>query len=164
MLNNDILRRLRFALDLPDEQVVEMFTAGGATVDAPALARFLLREDEVGFVELSSSDLDAFLDGLIAARRGKREGPPPPPIPLNNNVILRKLKIALNLREDDMLEIFAKAGFHMGRGELSALFRSPSHKNYRYAGDQAVRNFLQGLSKTLRPASPARSTGSSGRR
>lgn len=67
-----------------------------------------------------------------------------------NNDIRRSLRFALNLREEGMMDIFALAEFRIGRGELSAFFRNPSHKNSRPCGDQALRNFLQGLAKHLR--------------
>jgi uncharacterized protein YehS (DUF1456 family) len=151
MINNDVLRRLRYALNANDPEMLGLFAQGGATVTEADLTTYLKREDEAGFVDLPDGLLDAFLDGLIVSRRGKREGAPPPrPARFDNNLILRKLKIALNLREEEMLAIFGLAEFRIARGELSAFFRSPDHANYRACKDQAIRNFLVGLSKHLR--------------
>jgi uncharacterized protein YehS (DUF1456 family) len=152
MINNDVLRRLRYTLKANDAAVVDLFAQGGATVTEADVAAYISREDEPGFVELPDGLLDAFLDGLIVSKRGKREGAPPPrPARFDNNLILRKLKIALNLREEDMLAIFALAEFRISSGELSAFFRGPDHRNHRPCKDQALRNFLVGLSKKLRP-------------
>ena len=64
---------------------------------------------------------------------------------LNNNVIFRKLKIALNLKDTDILNLMRRAGFPLSKPELSALFRKPGHTNYRECKDQILRNFLKGL-------------------
>lgn len=151
MINNDVLRRLRYALNANNPAVIDLFAQGGATVTQEQLDAYLLHDDQAGFVELPDELLHAFLDGLIIARRGKREGAPPPrPTRYDNNLILRKLKIALNLREEDMLAIFALAEFRISGGELSAFFRAPGHRNHRPCKDQALRNFLVGLSKQMR--------------
>ena len=150
MIANDVLRRLRYALDLKDSAMIEMFAQGGATVALAELEDLLKRDDQEGFALLEDHRLDAFLDGLIAAKRGKREGPPPPPVPLNNNGILRKLKIALSFRDDDVIDALKLANFRISKSELSAFFRQRGHPNYRECGDQVVRNFLQGLASQLR--------------
>jgi len=56
-----------------------------------------------------------------------------------------KLKIALNLKAEDVLEIMELAGFLMSKHELSAFFRKPGHKHYRECKDQILRNFLKGM-------------------
>lgn len=153
MINNDVLRRLRYALNLKDPAMIDVFAQAGAAVTEDELTGLLLKEDQEGFVELDDALLDSFLDGLITTKRGKREGAPAPapePVRLNNNGILRKLKIALNFREDEMIQMLQLANFRISRGELSAFFRQRGHKNYRECGDQVVRNFLQGLATHLR--------------
>lgn len=154
MINNDVLRRLRYALDLNDRAMVDVFAQGDADVRQDDLPGLLKPEDEDGFVELDSELLDAFLNGLITSRRGKQERPPgaenPPPVPLTNNGILRKLRIALSFKEDDMISILKLSDFRISRGELSAFFRQPGHKNHRECGDQVIRNFLRGLTIHLR--------------
>ncbi len=147
MTNNDILRRFRYAVDMDDKTVVEIFAMAGEAVDVETVRSFMAREDDEGYRAMDSIMLDKFLDGLILYTRGpqpegqgavRRQR-------LNNNVILRKIRIALELREEDMLDLFAHAGFPLSRAELSALFRRPGHKNYKVCGDQILRNFLNGL-------------------
>lgn len=149
MDNNDILRRFRYALDLRDSTMVKIFTSGNCRVDAERLKDLLKREGDPGFVACGDTALCGFLDGLIALNRGPREGENPPvaklPRPLTNNLILTKLKIALELRQEDLMEIFSLAGVKVSKGELSALFRKEGHKNYRPCQDQFLRNFLKGL-------------------
>ena len=64
---------------------------------------------------------------------------------MTNNDILKKLRIALELNESDMMEIFRLSGFEISKSELSALFRKEGHRNYRQCGDQILRRFLDGL-------------------
>lgn len=89
-----------------------------------------------------------FLDGLIIEKRGLRDGAeiPAPVSQLNNNLIFKKLRIALEMREEDIIETLALADFRMTSSELGALFRKPGHKHFKECGDQVLRNFLMGLS------------------
>ena len=87
--------------------------------------------------------LAGFLNGLIIKNRGPK-GDYPAETVLNNNMVLRKLKIALNLQADDFLEILKLNEFALSKHELSALFRRPDHKNYRKCHDQLLRNVLDG--------------------
>ena len=76
------------------------------------------------------------------------------PIPekqLTNNLILRKLKIALDYKDTDVLDIFDIAEFDISKHELSAFFRKPGQKQYRECKDQFLRNFLFGLQRKFRP-------------
>jgi len=90
-----------------------------------------------------------FLDGLIIHRRGKQKGHKPRPveIPVTNNTVLKKLRVAFKLREDDIIEILKSTGFSVSTTELSALFRSEDHRNFMRCGDQLLRYFLKGLSE-----------------
>jgi uncharacterized protein YehS (DUF1456 family) len=96
-------------------------------------------------------DLSIFLNGLIIEKRGKKEGPQPlPETKLNNNIIFRKLKIALNLKDVDVLDILSLVDLRISKHELSAFFRKPNQSQYRLCKDQILRNFLHGLQKKYR--------------
>lgn len=158
MTNNDILRRLRYALSINNDQMVEMFAKGNLTVSHAQLHGWLMKEaaegeeQEAGFVPCPDAALSQFLDGLIAVRRGVRDDAPPQVIPnrINNNLILRKLRIALNFKEEEMLGTLKLADFNLSKSELTALFRSREHKHYQDCGDQILRNFLIGLTAKYR--------------
>ena len=110
-----------------------------------------LKPDGPDVTPINDKQLALFLNGFINLKRGKREGPPMKPEKrLNNNIILRKLKIALNLKDEDMIEIFKLSGTHISKHELSAFFRKPDQKQYRLCKDQYLRNFLMGLQKKFR--------------
>lgn len=155
MINNDILRSVRYMLDLSDQKVVEIIRLVRADfpidkADVQALTR---KEGEEGFVECSEPVLAHFLDGLVLYRRGRDDSRPPRPVEkhVSNNVVLKKLRVAFELKDVDMHAIFDAAGFPVSKPELSAFFRDRGHKNYRLCGDQLLRNFLRGLTLRLRP-------------
>ena len=146
MTNNDILRRLRYMFDFSDLKMIELFKLADYKVELTDLNCWLKKEDDPLLVGISDKELALFLNGLIIERRGKREGPQPEPEEtLSNNMILRKLKIALDLKTDDILDMFASINKKLGKHELSAFFRNPNHKSYRACMDQYLRNFLNAL-------------------
>lgn len=154
MTNNDFLRRLRYALNLRDNTMVEIFKLGNRKVTLERVIGFLKRELEEGFIKLSNQDLIAFLDGLITHRRGKKEDTNQIEVKITknnlNNILLRKLRIALELKSYDMIEVFKLGGIEISDSELSALFRKEDHKNYRECGDKYIRVFLKGLAEYCR--------------
>lgn len=149
MTNNDVFRRLRYAININNQTVVEIFKLSGLKMGQSDITALVKKEDEEGFVECSDLVLESFLDGLIAHKRGKREGQADQakkaaPL-LTNNEILRKIRIALELKEEQMLAVFKLANFPTSKSELTALFRAKTHENYKECGDQLLRNFLKGL-------------------
>lgn len=148
MTNNDTLRRLRYALNINDAAVAETIALAGRATQAEEVANWLKREDDSGFVELSDSDLCRFLDGFIIKKRGPHpSGNAPEPLDfLSNNEIMKKLRIALELKEDGVLAIFKKADFNVTKAELGSFFRKEGHRNYRKVPEQVLRKFIHGLS------------------
>ncbi len=152
MSNNDILRTLRYTFHFHDHKMAEIFALGGMNVYFEEVALWLKKEDDPDFKKLYDKDLAAFLNGFIILNRGlKGEEVPVPEKTLNNNLILRKLRIALNYKDEDMLDIFALRGFRLSKHELSAFFRNPTQAQYRECKDQVLRNFLMGLQMKYRP-------------
>lgn len=169
MTNNDILIRLRYALDIKDTDMVEIFKLGGVEVTKEEVLKMLIKskdsynneDDNYANIEESEDNikcnnfmLESFLNGFIIFKRGKQDSKPGQPerpvISIKNsrsvnNVVLKKLKIALSLTSEDMLDILEGAGVNITKGELSAVFRREGHKNYMECGDRYVRNFLKGL-------------------
>ncbi len=156
MTYNDLLRRLRYALKLNGESIAGLCALGGGDLSPMDVLKLLKKEGEAGFMVCGDHVMAAFLDGLIISRRGVREPKPGSgksrATTLNNNMILRKLRIALELNEEEMLALLAKAGVQLSKPELSAMFRAKGQKNYTLCGDQFLRNFIRGL--TLEVVSP----------
>lgn len=146
MTNNDVLRRLRFIFDFDDATMIKIFALAGAEVRRGHIISWLLKEDENSYQECNDKMLATFLNGLINEKRGKRDGPQPKAEhSLTNNLILKKLKIALNLQSDDIINILNLADYELSLSELGSFFRKPGHRNYRQCKDQVLRNFLMGL-------------------
>jgi len=151
MINNDILRRIRYILDFDDTKMIETFAMAGVEVRRGHIVSWLHKEDEPSYQECNDKMLATFLNGLISMRRGKKEGlQPEPENSLTNNLILKKLKIAFNLQSEDILAILALSDFDLSAPELTSFFRKPGHRNYRVCKDQVLRNFLMGLQIKLR--------------
>jgi len=149
--NNDLLRRIRYVFDYSDPKMIEIFALGGLEVDRDQLRDWLKKEGDPELKVCNDKELATFLNGLISFRRGKREGGQPEPEKrLNNNIILRKLKIALDLQADEMLDLLALADVHLSKHELSAFFRKPEHKHFRKCKDQVLRNFVYGMTLKYR--------------
>lgn len=154
MINNDVMRSIRYMLDLSDSKVAEIARLADPAFelekdDVPAL---LKRDGEPGAAVCSDRILAHFLDGLIIYYRGRDESKPQRPVEtrMTNNLVLKKLRVAFELKDVDMHETFEGAGFPLSKPELTALFRQPGHKHYRPCGDQILRNFLKGLTLRFR--------------
>ena len=150
MTNNDILRQLRYALNINDSTMIGIFKLADHEIEQSNLTGLLKKEDEEGFVNCGDDVLGYFLDGLILHKRGRKENKGgetrKSDSRLTNNAILKKLRIALELKEDDMLGILKLADVEISKSELTALFRKEGHKHYKECGDQFLRKFLKGLS------------------
>lgn len=163
MRNNDILIRLRYALDIKNTDVVEIFKLGGMEFTKDDVLNMLtkVKEDEEvpeGYIKCNNKILEAFLNGFIIFKRGPQEPKPGQPVgapPVtgtesSNNMLLKKVKIALSLTSEDMLDLLYEGGVTVSKGELGAILRNPSHKNYKECGDRFARNFLKGLTSKYR--------------
>jgi len=158
MDNNDILIRLRNALDIKNADLVDIFKFGDIDLTEEDVQKMLVEvEDEEVTDEIricENAELESFLNGLIIFKRGRQEPKPgqpeKPALVINNsksvnNVILKKLKIAFSLSSEDMLDILEEGGATVTKGELSCLFRKEGHKHYKKCSDKNVMAFLEGL-------------------
>ncbi len=162
-MNNYCLRRLRYAMNLDNQALIKLFANIGYKLELNELKPFLLKEEESGYLELADYLLVIFLDALILSKRGARDGAETlqqselvsqsKRVKVNNNLILNKIKIAFSLTTDDIIDILALADFRLSKSELSALFRNPTHRNYRECGNQLIRNFLTGLTAHIQKQS-----------
>jgi uncharacterized protein YehS (DUF1456 family) len=154
MINNDVLRAIRYMLDLSDAKVAQLVNLADPTVELEReqVQAYLKKEGEPGYEECSNQVLVLFLDGLVVQRRGRDESQPPRPPEkrVTNNVVLKKLRVAFELKDVDMHQILESAGMPVSKPELSALFRQSDHKNFKLCGDQLLRNFLKGLTLRVR--------------
>ncbi len=158
--NNDIMRRIRYTFDFNDSTMIKLFSLADGEATREQISAWLKKEDDPGHRICNDTEMATFLNGFINHRRGKKEGPQPEPEKrLNNNIIFRKLRIALNLKDEGILEIMSLADLRMSKHELSAFFRKQGHKNYRQCKDQILRNFLNGMQRKYRSEGPSGAKG-----
>jgi uncharacterized protein YehS (DUF1456 family) len=152
MINNDVLRSLRYLLDISDAQVAEIVELTGRPTGEAEVSALLKKDEEEGYQECPDELMAHFLDGLVIFKRGKDDSRPALPLelPVTNNMVLKKLRVAFELKEDDMHAIMQSVDFPVSKPEMSALFRKFGHNNYRPCGDQFLRNFLKGLTLRVR--------------
>lgn len=152
MTNNDVLRRLRYTFEFNDSKMIALFALADMTVSREEISNWLKKEEDETYINCTDKQMATFLNGLIVDRRGKKDGPAPvAESSLNNNIIFRKLKIAFDLKDVDILDLMARSNFSISKHELSAFFRKADHKHFRKCKDQVLRNFLHGLQLKYRP-------------
>jgi uncharacterized protein YehS (DUF1456 family) len=146
MENNDILRRLRYTFDFGDDKMIALFGLGKCVVTRTQISDWLKKDDAPDYKKLDDNFMAMFLNGFIIDKRGRKDGVPHiVESRLNNNIVFRKLKIALDLKGEDVLAILELADVRISKHELSAFFRNPNQVQYRSCQDQILRNFLQGM-------------------
>ena len=154
MLNNDVLRSIRYTLNLSDSTLLEMLHGVEPELDLPTLRSYLASEEDESFVRIHDELMVGFFDSLFVSRRGPSpHSAPATELPLTNNTILKKLRVDFTLQEADLMDILKSVDFDVSKPELSALFRKACHSNYRVCGDQLLRQFLKGLTLRLRAES-----------
>lgn len=140
------MRRIRYTFDFSDTKMITIFELADHLVTRAQVSDWLKKEDDPTYQKCDDTVFAIFLNGLINLMRGKKDGKQPEPEShLTNNIIFKKLKIALNLQAEDVLKILELADLSMSKHELSAFFRRPEHKHYRECKDQILRNFLKGM-------------------
>lgn len=141
MTNNDIFCRICNTFDLNDSAVIDICALADFNATQPQVAAWLKNEDGITDIQLAQ-----FLNGFINLKRGKRDGEQPKPEEhLNNNMIFQKLRIALNLKAEDVLDILQGVDVHLSKHELSAFFRKFGNKHYKECSDRLLQSFLQGV-------------------
>ena len=147
MTHNDVLRSIRYLLNVSDAGLADIFRLGEREVSRDEVVAFLKAEDDAGYQACSDKAMAHFLNGLVTYKRGRDESRPPQPIelPVTNNTVLKKIRVAFELKDDDIIALLKRVDLEVSKGELSALFRRPDHRNYRACGDQLLRHLLRGL-------------------
>jgi len=154
MMNNDILRHIRDLFEFDDSKMITVFSSGDGAVTPEEIRGLLKTTGDPLFIKCTDPQLAIFLNGLINEKRGKKEGSQPRlEQRLTNNIIFMKLKIAFNLKAEDVLEIMGLSGFTISKHELSAFFRKSGNKHYRECSNETLTQFLKGLGLKYREES-----------
>lgn len=146
MLNNDVLCSLRYILNVNEVKLASIVKLGGGDVTQAEIDTYIKKETEPGFVLCPQNVLAHFLNGLIYHKRGRDESKPRLTTDLpTNNVVMKKLRVAFELKDTDIIGMLKEGGFEVSKSELSALFRKAGHENYKVCGDQYLRQVLKAL-------------------
>ncbi len=152
MIHNDVIRSIRYMLEINDNKLIQIIKLDGLSLLQSEIEAFVKKEDDVGFIPCPDIVMSHFLNGLIYFKRGKDESRPPLATEefVSNNTILKKLRVAFELKDDDIATILNEAGFKVTTTELGSFFRKEDHRNFRPCGDQFLRNFLKGLTARVK--------------
>jgi uncharacterized protein YehS (DUF1456 family) len=144
---NEILYRIQKALHLTTEEMLEAYKLEEYKMDASHLDSLLKRRQEKGFMLCSYEELGVFLDGLVTFKRGPspKKSTDDAVVELTNNLILKKLRIALELKEAETEIIFGLADIELTKQQLASLFRKETHKNFKPCSAELLMAFIEGL-------------------
>jgi len=147
MITNDIIFKIKTALKLSDSDILKAYELSEFTMSESLLNNILKKEQDEGFKPCGYEELGAFLDGLVILKRGPspKKQDASKVVELTNNLILKKLRIALELKEADTEIIFSLGEAELSKQQLSSLFRKDSHKNFKLCSDELLIAFLDGL-------------------
>jgi len=144
---NEILYRIKKALNLTSKEMLETYKLETYKMEEKHLDGLLARRQNKDFILCSYEELGIFLDGLVTLKRGPSPKKPnnDETVSLTNNLILKKLRIALELKEAQTEIIFGLADVELSKQQLASLFRKESHKNFKPCSDELLMAFLEGL-------------------
>lgn len=150
MDNNDLLRRLRYALQLDDTEAARLATLGGVQVGADDMAAFRARDDDAEVRPCPDAVATALLNGLVTDRRGPSPDAARAVETLDNNTVLKRLKTALSMQTAEVYRCIELGGGTVSQSAVGAFLRRPGTRNFRGLGDQMLRRFLTGLALSRR--------------
>ena len=144
---NEILFRIKKALNLTMEEMLKTYSLEDYPMETSHLETLLKRRLDDGFITATYEELGVFLDGLVTLKRGPSPKKPndDEAVELTNNLILKKLRIALELKEAETEIIFGLADVELSKQQLASLFRKEGHKNFKECSDELLMAFLDGL-------------------
>ena len=142
---NDILYRIQKALSLSEEEMLEVYALAEHKMDKKHLSALLSKHQDKAFKTCSYEELGVFLDGLVTLKRGPSPKKNEEAVELTNNLILKKLRIALELKETETEIIFGLGEVSLTKQELKSLFRKEGHKNFKACSDELLMAFIEGL-------------------
>ena len=153
MPHNSNLKKLVYIFELEPQHVLEVLQIVKPHMNLDEVEAYLSEPSSTIFQNFDHENMRAFLDGLIISSRGENDRgvPSPDPSPLSNNAILKKIRIALNLLEEDVYEIFEHGNLALNNSEYKAIFRSEQHKNFKPCSDQMLKSFFEGLQAMYEP-------------
>nr|WP_324257805.1 DUF1456 family protein [Cellvibrio fontiphilus] len=153
MRTNDIFRKLTQSLRLDTPQIQALFAISAIELSDKEIANLLKTDYQPGFEPLPDYVLLMFLNNLIEQQRGKKTDGEPEVIAkhakISNNDVLKKLRIAYNLHEQQVRDALKLATIELTKSDLAALFRKPGHVHFKACDNELVLDFIEGLGLLL---------------
>lgn len=153
MRTNDIFRKLNQCLQLDAVQIQQLFALADMELSEKDIANLLKTDYQPGFSAMPDYILLTFLNKLIEQRRGKKADAEPELVEkhskVSNNDVLKKLRIAFNLHEQQVRDALKLATIELTKSDLAALFRKPGHVHFKACDDDLVLDFIEGLGLLL---------------
>ena len=144
---NDILFKITKALSLTHTQIIEAYKLADFEMREERLSSILKRRQDKAYEEATFEELGVFLDGLVLLKRGASDKIPDADevVELTNNLILKKIRVAMELKEADLVILFALAEVTLTKRQIGSLFRKEGSKNFKACSDELLMAFLEGL-------------------
>jgi len=144
---NDILHKIQKALNLSLEEMLEAYKLADYKMESSHLDSLLKRRQDKGSKLCSYEELGVFLDGFVVLKRGPspKKNNDDEIVELTNNLILKKLRIALELKEAETEIIFSLGEAELSKQQLASLFRKEGHRNFKECSDELLMAFLDGM-------------------
>jgi len=147
MQTNDILFKLKTALSLENKEIIEAYKLADFEMTEERLVSIMKRRQDKGFEEATFEELGVFLDGLVLLKRGPSDkvANEDDVVELTNNLILKKVRVAMELKEPELVILFALAEVELTKRQIGSLFRKEGTKNFKACSDELLNAFLEGL-------------------
>jgi uncharacterized protein YehS (DUF1456 family) len=144
---NDILFKIKTALSLSEEEMIKAYALVDYTMNKERLKNILKRRQDEDYEEATYEELGIFLDGLVRLKRGVSDKvvTSDEAVALSNNLIMKKLRVALELKEPELLIVFGLADINLTKRQIGSLFRKEGTKNFKSASDELLMAFIEGL-------------------
>ncbi|EIK44353.1 hypothetical protein O59_002683 [Cellvibrio sp. BR] len=153
MRTNDIFRKITQSLTLGNLQIQQLFALSAIDLNDKEIANLLKTDYQPGFEPMPDYVLLIFLNNLIEQQRGKKNDAEQEVIEkhakISNNDVLKKLRIAYNLHEQQVRDALKLATIELTKSDLAALFRKPGHVHFKACDDELVLDFIEGLGLLL---------------
>jgi len=144
---NDILFKIKKALSLDEKSMQEAYALANYEMSSERLSNILKRRQDKGYEEATYEELGIFLDGLVILKRGPSDKVQKDDavVELSNNLILKKIRVAMELKEAELIILFALAEVTLTKRQIGSLFRKEGSKNFKACSDELLMAFLDGL-------------------
>ena len=144
---NEMLFRIQKALNLSQNEMIEAYKLAEYNIEVSHLENLLKKHQDKGYEVCSYEELGVFLDGLVTLKRGENPNKSKnnKVVSLTNNLILKKLRVALEMKEPEIEIVFGLAEVELSKQQLASLFRKETHKNFKPCSDELLMSFLEGL-------------------